>query len=138
MSQFQRPNNRNHIALAYGIFNNDSINNEPLQEILSLLKNNAFNLSFTYGIYTDQNFVKENLFMPIFHTYYLNSDSKYVVLTSELTYDLPYVYTHHKYLLYGDKTKTLKDFEQLKTLYSTNIEIQQIESFKEIYDNEIL
>ncbi len=131
MNQLQRPNDRKHIAVVYSSFNNDSIQDDAMKELLSLSTDNSFNLSFTYAVYTDQSFIKENLFIPIFHTYYLNSDSKYVILRSKDEYDLPYVYKHHKYCLYGPKDATISDYEELQKKYS-GVSFQQIESIKEL------
>lgn len=131
MNQLQRPNNRKHIALVYNSFNNDTIKDEALQEILSMIGDNSFNLNCTYGIYTDQSFVKENLFIPIFHTYYLNSDLKYVILRSKDEYDIPYVYKHHEYYLYGPKDKTEEDLKELQSRHP-GVSFKQIESIKEI------
>jgi len=132
MSQFQRPNNRNHIALAYDTFEPLCLEHEAIKEILSLIKDDNFNMNFTYAIYTDQSFVKENLFLPIFHTYYLNSDKKSVLLLSPETYDMPSIYPHHSYFIYGDKEKTQKDFNELQNAYP-KIELKQISSLKELY-----
>lgn len=134
MSPVQRPNYRNHIALAYDTFHHEIIqNDEALKDLLSLSKENNFNLNFTYAIYTDQSFIPSNLFLPVFHIHYLNSDLKYVILRSSSLYDLPMVYKHHKYLLYGDKNKTLQDFELLKKNYPET-QFQQISSIKELYE----
>ena len=94
-----------------------------------------FNGLFNYAIYSDSSSVKENILIPMFHTYYLGSDVKEVIILQEQMYSIIEVYQYHKYYLYGKKTELEDSINKIKdVLPSASVTV--IESIKEIY-NEI-
>ena len=129
--QLQRPNNKDHIALVYQIFTQQDYNDEAYKEIIKHLNNNAFNLKYTYAIYTDQCMVKENIFLPIFHTYYLNSAPKKVILRQDGCFDLPLVYPYHEYYIYRSLSDVENVVQQLEKA-SPKTKITIIDSLKDI------
>jgi len=93
----------NHIGLACSVFNGESYKTQCFQELLSLMSEEEFRSTFNYGIYTDDLQVNTNLFLPVFHVYYLNSDSKGIVIMDEKMIDLPSIYDHHKYYVHNNQ-----------------------------------
>lgn len=129
--QLHRPNLKQHIALAYSSFTNDTYQDTAYQEILEKIDDNNFNMTYTYAIYTDHFMVKENIFLPIFHTYYLNSSPKLVILRNKECYDLPIVYPYHKYYIYDSYDTSQDDCEKIKQLAKTD-HVYVINSLKDI------
>jgi hypothetical protein len=129
--QFQRPNPKKHIALAFSVFTSENYKDVAYQEILNEINNNNFNMSYTYAIYSDQCMVKENIFLPIFHSYYLNSDPKLVILRSKECYDLPIVYNYHEYFIYNESPESSIIVDQMKSTIP-NVKISLINSLKDI------
>jgi len=135
--QLIRPNIKtNNIALLYSEFNKTNYEDSAFKEIIDLLNDKIISLDFNYAIYCDTHFVKEHIFLPIFHTYYLNCDKKHVVILSPEMYEIIELYPFHSYYLYGDKEKTKEDYETLKETYK-NVSIKQITNIKEILDDTV-
>jgi len=114
-----------HLAVACSIFSHETYELECLKEIVSLSLDNDFANKFTHAIYCDEMQIRENIFMPRFHTYYLNSDAKHVIILDEQMIDLPETYTHHKYYVYAND-------ELFKKLSKSCKNIKNIQSIKEI------
>lgn len=129
-----RPNSKTHIALLYKSFTKENYEHSSFKEILDLIEDNAFNLNYNYSIYADYHEVQEHIFLPIFHTYYLNSEKKNVIILSNKMYDIPELYPYHNYYLYGDKETTKEDYELL-TKAHPNIKFTQINSIKEMIEH---
>jgi len=127
----QRPHDKKHIALAFSSFTNDQYKDIAYKELIDNISDNSFNLQYTYGIYTDHFMVKENIFLPIFHIYYLNSSKKSVILRQEECYDLPIIYPHHDYYIYNESNNHEQICDNLKQISGiSNIYI--INSIKDI------
>lgn len=117
----------NNLALTCSVFDAEMYQSKCFQELLELMKSDEFLFDYNYAIYTDSYIVAENAFTPYFHTYYLNSDKKDVILLDEKMIDLPEVYDHHNFYIY--------DNEELLKIYKEkypNLEIKNIKSLKEI------
>lgn len=115
----------NHLAIACSAFSQMSYESKCFQELVSLILDDEFKKNFNYAIYCDDFMVKSNIFLPRFHTYYLNSDTKDVVLMDEQLIDLPQIYDHHRYYIYDDK----KLFDKFEAKHNN---IKHIKSLKEI------
>lgn len=100
-----------HLGIACSVFSQDTYETACFQELVSLMLDDDFKRNVVYAIYCDEMIVKENIFVPKFHTYYLHSDTKDVVILDEKLIDLPKVYNHHRYYIYGNK-KLLEKFEE--------------------------
>ena len=92
------------IGIACSIFDHTKYETDCFKELLNtMLEDDKFKLRFSYAIYSDQFHIPNNIFVPRFHIYFLNSDTKHVILLDEGMLDLPNVYNHHKYYIYNDK-----------------------------------
>jgi hypothetical protein len=115
-----------HLGIACSVFSQNTYDTKCFQELISLMLDDNFQRNFTYAIYCDDFLVKSNLFIPRFHTYYLNSETKDIIIMDEHLIDLPEIYNHHKYYIY-DNQKLLAQFEEK---YAN---IKSIKSIKDIY-----
>lgn len=117
----------NDIAIACSHLNQKMYENPCFQELLNLIKDEEFNRNYNYAIYTDEMSVKENLFIPRFHTYYLQSKTKDVILLDKESLTIAEVYGHHRFYIYNNK-QLLDTFKR----YYENINITHIQSIKDI------
>jgi hypothetical protein len=115
----------NHLAVAYSVFSTSSYSEPCFKELSQLVLDDKFNKTFTYAIYCDDFIVKENIFVPRFHTYYLNSETKDVIIMDEHLIDLPEIYNHHKYYIYNNE-------ELLNKFVEKHINVQHVNSIKDI------
>lgn len=118
----------NNLGLAFGSFNLDSYNSTCFQELLSIVTDKESKPDFNYAIYTDNLQVNSNLFLPVFHIYYLNSDPKDIIIMDKLAIDVPQAYSHHRYYVYNNQEL----FDELIEKYPDKI--THIQSIKDIYN----
>jgi hypothetical protein len=127
----KRPNIKNHIAIVYsGTIDSKTLEDVCIREILELCGVYDFAMNFTYAIYADHNLIADNMFMPIFHTYYLNSDPKIVVLRDTKAVDLLELYPYHEYYIYKNDDAE-KDLSVLKEQFP-NHKIKIIDTIKDL------
>lgn len=117
----------NHLAFVCGVFDQTKYESEPIKELISLIFDNDFKKSYNYAIYTDDYIVKQNIFAPRFHTYYLNSDAKDVILLDDKLIDIPSIYGHHRYYIYNNP-----ELYEKYTQANPDIVFTQIKSLKDI------
>lgn len=117
----------NHLAIACSAFSAKTYESECIKELIELSITDEFKRKYNYAIYTDDFQVPDNIFVPTFHLYYLNSDKKDVVLLDEKLIDIPGIYSHHNFYTYKDD-ELLKQFQEK---YS-NITFTNIQSIKEL------
>jgi len=130
----KRPNIKTHIAIYYGDTLDSGIANDPcIKELLELCGSFDFAMNFTYAIYADHHMISNNMMIPIFHSYYLNSDPKVVILRDPAAIDVFELYPYHTYYLYVDKTneKEAEKYEKLKNKLD-QYQIKLIDSIREI------
>lgn len=129
----KRPNLKNHIAIYYGDFiaSEDLKKDSCITEIIGLCGSFDFAMNFTYAIYADSHGIQDNMIMPIFHTYYLNSDPKIVILRNTNSTDILSIYPHHKYYLYNDNTNTDDIYKKIKEQFPS-YDLTIINSIKDI------
>jgi hypothetical protein len=131
--QTKRPNTRNHIAIYYPVdVDSKTIEDIAIKEILELCGTLEFSMNFTYAIYTDNSLISENIFVPIFHTYYLNSEPKIVVIRDSLrlALDILELYPYHDFCLYKDENSE-SNFKFLQDRFP-NHKLRLISSLKEL------
>ena len=133
MLNVSRPNKKRHLALLYSSFGLEQLEDPCFKELMVESNTDEFNSLFNYAIYSDTSSVKENILIPMFHTYYLGSDVKEVIILEEQMYSIIEVYKYHKYYLYGKKTELEDSINKIKdVLPSASVTV--IESIKEIYN----
>lgn len=127
----KRPNIKNHIAIVYTeAIDSKILEDVCVREILELCGVYDFAMNFTYAIYTDNNLISDNMFIPIFHTYYLNSDPKMVVLRDAKAVDILELYPYHEYyILRNDNAE--RDLSFLKEQFPKH-KIKIIEAIKDL------
>jgi hypothetical protein len=115
------------LAIACTSFNAERYNEDCFKEFLEVMltDDDQFRKTYSYSIYSDTFSVPHNLFVPRFHTYYLNSDKKHVIILDAGMIDLPMVYNHHEYYIYNDKEL----FAKFEEKYDN---VTHIHSIKEI------
>lgn len=118
----------NDIALVCHMLNQEVYESPCVQEVVSLIYDEDFNREYNYAIYTDEMPFKENIFMPRFHTYYLQSKTKDVILLDEQSLPVVEVYSHHRFYIYNNKNLLEKYNEQ----YENKDNIKHIKSIKDI------
>lgn len=124
----KRPNLKTHIALYYSNYIDSSIlNSDCIKELLMFSGSFDFAMNFTYAIYADHSMVKDNMMIPIFHSYYLNSDPKMVVLMDNNALDILELYPYHNFYIY----QNAETYQLFKTKFP-NHRIQLINSIKEL------
>lgn len=125
IDQIQKPYISQHLAVAFSKFSNESYETKCFKELLKLILDDSFKKNFNYAIYCDDFTVKMNIFIPRFHTYYLNSETKDVIIMDDHLIDLPQIYDHHRYYVYDDK----KLFDKFNGKHKN---IKHIKSIKDI------
>lgn len=131
--QTKRPNIKNHIAIYYSTTIDSSIIEDLcIKELLELCGSLDFSMKFTYAIYADNSLISENIFIPIFHTYYLNSEPKIVVIRDslQLSLDILELYPYHDFCLYKDENSE-SNFKFLQDRFP-NHKLRLISSLKEL------
>ena len=118
------------IGLAYSAFTQQSYQSAPFQQLLVMASDGDFGKRVNYSIYTDTLQVAQNMFLPSFHTYYLNSETKDVILMDEYLLELPEIYDHHRYYVFSDNKEAVKKFTDK---YGDKIKV--ISSLQEVIDN---
>lgn len=115
------------LGIACSAFTSETYNSDCFKELLEIMLTDSdqFKKTYSYAIYSDMFQVPHNLFVPRFHTYYLNSDKKHVILLDEGMIDLPLVYNHHEYYIYDNKEL----FDKFEEKYDN---VSHISSIKEI------
>lgn len=115
------------LAIACSSFNAEHYKSDCFKELLEVMltDDDQFKTTHSYAIYSDNFHIEHNLFVPRFHTYYLNSDKKHVILLDEGMLDLPAVYNHHEYYVYDNKEL----FGKFEEKYDN---VSHIHSIKEI------
>lgn len=130
--QTKRPNIKNHIAIYYANPLDLKITEDNvIKEIIELCGTFDFAMNFTYAIYTDHSMINENIFIPIFHTFYLNSEPKIVILRDKLPIDILELYPYHNFYIYNDSITTEKDFNLLKDKFP-ELKIKLISSLRDL------
>jgi hypothetical protein len=127
----KRPNIKNHIAILYsGTIDSTTLADVCVQELLGLCGSYDFAMNFTYAIYADNNIIADNIFIPIFHTYYLNSDPKMVILRDTKAIDILELYPYHEYYIYNNP-EAEQELSILQKQFP-NHKIRIIESIKDL------
>lgn len=131
----KRPNIKDHIAIYCGAsIEPTTLEHVCIKELLELAGSFDFAMRFTYAIYANHSMVKDNMMIPIFHSYYLNSDPKMVILIDHNPIDILELYPYHNFYVYEDPERYYEDTERynlLKTQFP-NHSIKLIHSIKEI------
>lgn len=129
--QTKRPNINNHIAIYFPKnIDNSILEDIAIKEIIDLAGDHSFAMNFSYAIYADHNMIQENLFIPIYNPYYLNTDPSMVILRDDQAYDILELYPYHKYYLYSHEN-IQSIFDDLKNKFP-NHHIELITSIKDI------
>ena len=117
----------NHLAVACTRFDQSVYDGECFKELMQLAMTTDFQKNFNYAIYCDDVQVKANVFIPQFHTYFLVSDTKDVILLDKGLIDIPEVYNHHRYYIYNNEEL----FEECK---AKGYNVTNIKSIKDIFN----
>lgn len=115
------------LGMAFSTFDEQAYDSECFKEILQLILDDDFKNKFNYAIYCDNLRSSHNVFVPAFHIYYLNSDTKHIIILDEKLIDLPDIYNHHKYYIYNNKEL----LEIFKEKYNN---ITHITSIKDLFN----
>lgn len=70
----------NNLAIYYKIIDNNIFNDSRYIEFMNIIMQNRSFLAYNYAFYTDSYILRNNIFMPVFHTMYLASGSKKVLV----------------------------------------------------------
>lgn len=72
-------NNKNiDISLFFNVLNDNIYKDNRFIELMSLVKNDPY--KYTYACYTESSYLKDNIYIPVFHTLYLGNKFHHVVL----------------------------------------------------------
>lgn len=119
----------NHLAIACSVFDQKTYESPCLKELLELTLDDKFKRAYNYAIYTDDFQVPVNIFVPNFHLYYLNTETKDVVLLDEKLLEIPAVYDHHNYYTYNNEEFLEKLEDKYHKLNFTNVKsLKEIEN----------
>lgn len=131
--QTKRPNIKNHIGIYYpNSIDSSTVQDICIKEVLELCGSFDFAMNFTYAIYADNSLISENIFFPIFHTFYLNSDPKMIILRDKMPIDILELYPYHNFYIYNDgKVTNEDDFNILKDKFPTH-KLKLISSLKDL------
>jgi len=119
-----RENKRLHIGFLVETLDKQCLELKAVQQILEKIEDHKFMLNFTYAFYTDYNLMPEQILLPVFHTYYLNTDKKNIVLLDDKLLNVCNIYDYHSYYSF-DKNDEMPD------------NVKLIESLQEIIDEEL-
>lgn len=122
----------NHLGIAFSKFDKSGYESSCFKELLQSMIEDDFKQSFNYAIYCDDFFVSSNMFVPKFHTYYLNSDIKDVIIMDEGLIDLPEIYNHHRYYIYDNQEL----FDKFTEKYNNIKHIKSIKDITNVSTNE--
>lgn len=133
MLQTKRPNIKNHIAIYYDTHINEKILKEDVcvNELMLLNNDYKFAINFTYAIYTDMHSMKDNMFIPIFHSFYLNSDPKIVILRGSNVDDILELYPYHQFVIYKTNDTDTGRYTELSDRFPDH-DIKLINSLKDL------
>jgi hypothetical protein len=109
------------IALYYNEITQDILTDPRFVELQTMLSEKENLNKYIYALYSDINLLRENLFMPIFHSIYLGSGKANVILESINDDWLLSAFPNNTYFYMGDDETTLN-----------NEKIIKIKSIKEI------
>lgn len=129
----KRPNIKNHIGIYYGgMIDSTILEDKPIQELLSLSGDFDFAMNYTYAIYSDSNQIQESMMLPIFHSYYLNSDPKMIILRNLYhAIDIIELYSYHRFYIYTDQNNAIDTHKQFTDRFP-KVSIELINSIKDI------
>ncbi len=119
-----RENKKLHIGFLVETLDKKCLELEAVKQILEKTEDYDFMLNFTYSFYTDYNMMTEQLPLPVFHTYYLNTDKKSVVLMDNKLLNICDIYDYHDYY----------SFEKYDEMPSS---VKLIKSLQEIIDEKL-
>lgn len=98
------------ISLYYSILTENIYNNQTFLELISLIDMNPN--KYIYSFYTETCLIKENIYVPIFHTIYLSCKHHNVIVNSEEDFWLPEVFPNNTYYLLTDKYDSFQKLEK--------------------------
>lgn len=99
------------LALYYKSIDHDIFNDYRYISLMEILiKDNNF-VKYNYAFYTDSYLLKNNIFIPVFHTMYLASGSKRVVISNKDDVWLTEIFNNNTFYVLNNETDTEFDYE---------------------------
>lgn len=94
-------NNKNiDISLFFNILNDNIYKDNRFIELMSLVKNDPY--KYTYACYTESSYLKDNIYIPVFHTLYLANKLHHVILENANDDWLIDAFPNNKYYILSD------------------------------------
>lgn len=112
------------ISIFSRILNNQIFEDVRAQQLFNIIAAKENIGKYSYAFYTDSNELKENLFIPVFHTVFLGCVVSNVILENESDLWVEELYPHNKYYVIDSK---ITDFSKIQ-----NKNIHIIKSILEI------
>lgn len=104
------------ISLFFNVLNDNVYTDNRYNQLISLIQNSP--TKYVYACYTESCYLKDNIYIPVFHTLYLASKFHNVVLNDPNDSWLVDAFPNNNYYIVSDnikinKVKTIKTLDQI-------------------------
>jgi len=97
------------ISLYYGVLNDPLYKDKGFLELISLIQINSS--QYIYSLYTEKCLIKDNIYIPVFHTIYLSCKHHNVIVNSEQDFWLQEVFPNNTYYFITDQYDSFKKLD---------------------------
>lgn len=102
------------ISLYFSNIDNNITNNKNFIEMISLVEQNPN--KYIYAIYGDNNLIKNNIYIPVFHTTYLACKKHNIILDKQDDDWLIDVFPNNNYYMICDPYETKKEIKFISSI----------------------
>lgn len=115
MLSLNSTNNENiDISLFFNILNDNIYKDNRFIQLLSLINENSHR--YTYACYSESSYLKENIYIPVFHTLYLASKFHNVILENINDSWLVETFPNNSYYILSDNKSELLQLNKVKII----------------------
>lgn len=115
MLSLNSTNNKNiDISLFFNILNDNIYKDNRFIQLLSLINENSHR--YTYACYSESSYLKENIYIPVFHTLYLASKFHNVILENINDSWLVETFPNNSYYILSDNKSELLQLNKVKII----------------------
>lgn len=93
-------NNNIDISLFFTVLDDSIYKDNRFIELMTLVKNDPY--KYTYACYTESSYLKDNIYIPVFHTLYLANKFHHVILENPNDDWLIGIFPNNKYYILSD------------------------------------
>jgi hypothetical protein len=102
-------NNHIDISIYHSVLNENIYNNKIFLELISLVEKHPN--KYIYSFYTETCLIKDNIYIPVFHTLYLSCKHHNVIINSEQDFWLQQIFPNNTYYFITDQYDNSKKLD---------------------------